>query len=118
MARLRGGVLYVGVKGQVVALDRTTGGELWRTKLQGVRMRTSDFVHLHRDDDQLYASYNGEIYALDPKSGAVRWHNQLRGLGTGLASLLSDAADPSAPPPLPVFEQQRRRSSSHQGGGG
>ena len=46
MARRRGGVLFVGIKGHVVALDRATGGELWRTKLEGVRMKIHDFVYV------------------------------------------------------------------------
>jgi outer membrane protein assembly factor BamB len=116
MARRRGGVLYVGIKGHVIALDRTTGAELWRTKLSGVRARVTDFVYVHQDQDQLYAAYNGEIFCLDPKGGTVLWHNQLRGLGTGLASLLAESAVP-APPPPPVFEEQRRRSASQHSAG-
>ena len=116
MARRRGGVLYVGIKGHVVALDRATGGELWRTKLEGVRMRATAFVYVHQDDDQLYAAYNGEVFCLDPKTGALRWHNQMRGLGTGLVSLLAEHAPPSSPPP-PVFEEQRRRNASQHSSG-
>jgi outer membrane protein assembly factor BamB len=117
MARPRGGTLYVGIKGHVVALDRATGAEQWRTKLEGVRVRTTDFVYLHRDEDQLFAAYNGEVYALDPKTGEVRWHNQFRGLGTGLVSLLTDAATAVTLPPPPVFEEQRRRSASQHSSG-
>ncbi len=114
MARKRVGVLYVGIKGHVIALERTTGTELWRVKLEGVRARMSDFVYLYQDEDQLYAAYNGEVYCLDPRSGTVVWHNQLRGLGTGLASLLAESATPRIPPP-PVFEAQRRRDGSQHG---
>ena len=117
MPRMRAGVLYVGIKGHVLALDRLTGTELWRTKLQGARMKVYDFVHVHRDGEQLYAAYNGEIYCLDPKTGALRWHNQLRGLGTGLASLLSDAAPPPTEAPPSVFEEQRRRNASQHSAG-
>lgn len=33
--------LFIGIMGTVVALDRTTGTELWRTKLKG-----GDFVNI------------------------------------------------------------------------
>ena len=39
MAGLRKDCVYLGVKGQVVAIDSGTGKELWRTKLKG-----GDFV--------------------------------------------------------------------------
>ena len=116
MARRRGGVLFVGIKGHVVALDRTTGGELGRTKLEGVRMKATAFVYLHQDQDQLYAAYNGEIFCLDPRTGTLRWHNQMRGLGTGLVSVLAERAAASSPPP-PVFEEQRRRNASQHSSG-
>ena len=93
MPRARVEPLYVGIKGHVIAMQQDTGVELWRTKLEGARMRAHDFVHLLRDRDSLFASYNGEVYCLDPKTGEVRWHNQLRGLGTGLTSLDSDTRD-------------------------
>ena len=117
MARKRGGALYVGIKGCVVALDRVTGMERWRTKLEGVRMKTTSFVGLHLDEDQLYAAYNGEIYCLEARTVAVRWHNQLRGLGTGLASLLAEGA-PVATPPPPVSEEHRRRVAAQRAAGG
>ena len=91
MPRARGGPLYLGIKGHVIAVDRATGQERWRTKLSGVRMRTSDFVYLHRDGDDLFATFSGELFCLDPRSGTVRWHNQLTGLGTGIVTLATDA---------------------------
>ena len=81
MPRPRKGLLHVGIKDHVLALDLDPDVEVWRTKLEGVRMRTQAFVHLQRDANALYASYSGEIFCLDPATGAVRWHNQLTGLG-------------------------------------
>lgn len=116
MPRRRETLVFVGIKGHVLALDSATGAERWRTKLEGVRMRASSFVHLHRDADNLYATYNGELFCLEPASGMVRWHNQLTGLGTGLASVLSDAPSRVESGPASLFEEQRRedarRSSS------
>ena len=111
MARARGGQLYLGIKGHVVAVDRATGEERWRTKLAGVRMRTHDFVHLHRDGDAIFASFSGEVFCLDPKSGAVRWHNQLTGLGTGIVAMATDARS-EASGPATLFEEQHRRDAA------
>ena len=74
--------IYLGVRGTVVALDRVSGAELWRTPLKGW-----SFVNLALDGDCLLATTYGEIYCLDPASGHVRWSNPLRGLGYGLVSI-------------------------------
>lgn len=116
MPRARRGLLHVGIKGHVLALDRSSGVEVWRTKLDGVRMRMHDFVHLHRDTDDLYASYNGEVFCLDPATGAVRWRNNLKGLGTGLTSMLSDASPRRESGPLSLIEQHRRNEAARHSG--
>jgi outer membrane protein assembly factor BamB len=76
-------VMFVGIKGTVVALNRGTGAILWQTKLKG-----SEFVNLVEDGANIYATTHGEAFCLDPATGQIRWHNELKGLGTGLASLL------------------------------
>lgn len=75
-------VIFVGVKGTVVALDRTTGAERWRTKLRG-----GDFVNVVVDGDVVLATTKGEVHCLDAASGGVRWVNKLAGLGFGLVSI-------------------------------
>ena len=116
MPRARAGLLHLGIKGHVIAVDRATGEERWRTKLGGVRMRTSDFVHLHRDGDDLFAAYNGELFCLDPKSGSVRWHNQLTGLGTGILAIATDAPTGASTGPTTLFEEKRRRDAAAAAG--
>ncbi len=110
--------MYVGIKHHVIAIDRATGTELWRVKLQGMRMRAHDFVGLHLDGDDLFATCNGELFCLDPAAGAVRWHNQLTGLGTGVVSILTppDAPDRSAEqsPSMTVAEELHRRAQQRQ----
>src|SRR6185503_12928694 len=73
MARPRAGIVYVGIKAAVVALDRRTGMAVWRAPLKGGVGRSSSFVTLHRDGDVLYAGVGGEVWALDPTAGAVLW---------------------------------------------
>jgi outer membrane protein assembly factor BamB len=93
MARPRAGIVYVGLKAMVAALDRRTGTEVWRTPLKGGVGRSSSFVTLYRDGDILYAGVGGEVWALDPKGGAVLWHNPLKGFGYGIPSILGDSED-------------------------
>jgi outer membrane protein assembly factor BamB len=90
MARPRPGIVYVGLKSIVVALDRRTGAEVWRTPLKAGVGRSTSFVTLHRDGDTLYAGVGGEIFALDPKTGTLLWHNPLKGFGFGIPSILGD----------------------------
>jgi outer membrane protein assembly factor BamB len=90
MARPRAGIVYVGLKSNVIALDRRTGAEVWRTPLKGGVGRSTTFVTLHRDGDILFAGVGGELFALDPKTGTLLWHNPLKGFGYGIPSILGD----------------------------
>ena len=106
-------LLYVGIKGSVVAVDRATGAERWRAKLKGM-----GFVSLHRDDQYLYAATGGELFCLNPGTGAVAWHNKLKGMGYGLVTMLSDGVRPTAVPSsesstdyVTVAEALRRRQA-------
>ena len=91
MARPRAGIVYIGLKSSVVALDRRTGAEVWRTPLKSGVGRSTTFVTLHRDGDLLYAGVGGEVFALDPKTGTQLWHNPLKGFGFGIPSILGDS---------------------------
>ena len=75
-------LLYIGIKGCVIALDRSTGAEVWRTKLTG-----PDFVNVAVDGTKIFAATHGEIFCLNSTSGEVVWRNPLKGLGYGLASI-------------------------------
>src|SRR5262245_22569580 len=77
-----GSNLFIGINGTVLAIDRSSGNEIWRTKL-----KRGDFVHVVLDDNVLYASTKGELFCLDVATGVIRWHNRLRGMGTGLLSI-------------------------------
>ena len=73
--------IFIGIKGCVVALNKTTGQEVWRAKLTG-----SDFVNVVVEEGYIYAATGGEIFCLSPTSGEIRWHNLLKGLGRGLVT--------------------------------
>ena len=68
--------IFIGIKGTVLALDRATGEELWRTPLKG-----GDIVNLVLDGGNLLASARGEVDCLDPNTSDIRWNNPLRRLG-------------------------------------
>ena len=78
-------LIFVGLNGYAVALDRETGEIVWSNS-----QMKSGYVTLLLDGDRLIVSTNGYIYALDPLTGDILWHNPMRGYGGGTpTSLLS-----------------------------
>ena len=94
-------LIYLGVRGSVMALNPANGGQLWAARLKG-----TDFVNVVLDGTNLYAATRGEIFCLDPRTGEIRWHNPLKGCGWGLISIAGEgiAQNPSA-----LAEEKRRR---------
>ena len=111
MARTRAGIVYVGLKATVIAMDRRSGAEVWRTPLKGGVGRSSSFVTLQRDGDILFAGVGGEVWALDPKSGAVMWHNPLKGFGYGIPTILGDS-DNASSTALPAAAEYKRQADA------
>ena len=74
--------LFVGIRGAVIAIDRASGQEIWRSPLKG-----KDFVNVVLEDGNLYAATLGEFFCLDVTTGHVRWHTQIKGLGRGLVTI-------------------------------
>jgi outer membrane protein assembly factor BamB len=83
----RTSAVFVGVKGTVLAVDRSSGKTLWSTELKG-----SDFVDVMLVDDDLFAASKGRLYRLDPAGGAILWVNDLPGLGWGIVSIAGSHA--------------------------
>ena len=79
-------VLYIGIGSHLVAINPSSGEELWRTKLKG-----SSFITLCVKPNAIYAGAAGELFCIDPSTGSIRWKNRLVGLGNGLISF-SDAS--------------------------
>ncbi len=80
-------LLFINIKGSVVALNRATGQQVWVTHLKG-----SDFVNVVVDNGTIVASCYGEVFCLDPLTGNGRWHNPLKGFGWGLATIATEDA--------------------------
>ena len=72
---------FIGVGSHVVALDVTTGSEIWRTKL-----KTSSYVTVSLIGNRVLAGAGGEVFCLEPTSGKILWRNRLKGLGHGLVA--------------------------------
>src|SRR5260221_7163835 len=78
-------LIFVGLNGYTVALNRDTGELGWSNN----KMK-SGYVTLLLDGDRLIVSTNGYIYCLDPLTREILWNNPLKGYGVGSpASLLS-----------------------------
>jgi outer membrane protein assembly factor BamB len=92
--------IFVGIKGTVVALDRSSGTEIWRTSLKG-----SDFVNVVLSEGDLLAATKGEMFCLDAATGQMRWHNRLSGLGLGLITMAPSCAQG----PVAAYAEKRRR---------
>jgi len=99
-------LVFVGIKGSVVALDRATGQQVWATHLKG-----SDFVNLVLQDEVVFATCCGEIFCLDPLTGEGRWHNPLKGFGTGLATIAAEPNRETGAPPV-MAERIRREQAA------
>jgi outer membrane protein assembly factor BamB len=78
-------LVFIGIKGSVLALNRTTGEQVWATHLKG-----SDFVNVVLDNGQILATCQGEVFCLEPLTGEGVWQNPLKGFGTGLATIATE----------------------------
>ena len=76
-------LIFVGLNGYALALDRTTGDIVWSNN----EMK-SGCVTLLLDGNRLIVSTNGYIYCLDPLTGRILWQNPLRGYGAGAPTAL------------------------------
>jgi outer membrane protein assembly factor BamB len=92
--------VFLGINGNAICVDRTTGDILWATDLKG-----TDFVNLVLDGDLLIATTKGEVWGLDPATGAIRWHNELKGQGRGLVTIATASGVGLS---APLAEKRRR----------
>jgi outer membrane protein assembly factor BamB len=85
--------LIIGTNGYVVAFERTSGRELWRTKLQsGVFTSTGgNDVAVLTADTFVFAGAAGHLFCLSLTDGQIVWHNELPGLGHNDVALAIDS---------------------------
>lgn len=107
-------LIFVGLNGYALALDRDTGEIVWSNDKMN-----SGYVTLLLDGDRLIVSLQGYTYCLDPTSGEQRWYNELKGMGTGVPCLAS-ARGNTTPQLFAVLAEYERQSQQqhHQHGVG
>lgn len=77
-------LVFVGLNGYAVALNRDTGDIVWSND-----QMKSGYVTILVDGDRLIVSTNGYIYCLDPFTGNILWHNPMKGYGMGAPTSLA-----------------------------
>ena len=84
-------LVFVGLNGYAVALDRDTGEIVWSND-----QMKSGFVTFLLDGDRLIVSTNGYIFCLDPLTGQILWQNTMKGYGLGAPTSLVSARGQSS----------------------
>jgi outer membrane protein assembly factor BamB len=100
-------LIYIGIKGTVVALDRATGQQVWATHLKGY-----DFVNVVLHDGAVLATCYGEVFCLDPLTGDALWHNPLKGFGLGLATIAAERNPQEGNRVVLAAEQKRKQAAA------
>jgi outer membrane protein assembly factor BamB len=99
-------LVFVGLNGYAVALDRDTGKIVWSNN-----ELKSGYVTLLLDGDRLIVSTNGYIFCLDPLTGRVLWENRMSGYGSGTPTALISVRGASA---QTVVQQAAEETASRQ----
>jgi hypothetical protein len=100
-------LIFVGLNGYALALDRDSGEIVWTNN----EMR-SGYVTLLLDGDRLIVSTNGYMYCLDPLTGRIRWHNPLTGYGMGAPTALTSVRGQSPASLIQQAAEQIARRSN------
>ena len=94
-------LIFVGLNGYAVALDRETGEIVWSNdKLK------SGYVTLLLDGDRLIVSTSGYIFCLDPLTGHILWQNRMSGYGLGTPTALISVRGQSSQTLIQQAEEQ------------
>jgi outer membrane protein assembly factor BamB len=85
-------LVFVGLNGYAVALDRDTGEIVWSNN-----ELKSGYVTLLLDGDRLIVSTNGYIFCLNPLTGRILWNNRMSGYGSGTPTSLISVRGQGSP---------------------
>jgi outer membrane protein assembly factor BamB len=85
-------LIFVGLNGYAVALDRNTGEIVWSND-----ELKSGPVTLLLDGDRLIVSTGGYLFCLDPLTGKVLWNNEMKGYGQVAPTALASVRGQSQP---------------------
>ena len=73
--------IFIATSATIVAIDKSTGRELWKTELSGSILGGMDLTSMAFDDINIYAHAKGELFCLSQSNGRILWRNGLTGLG-------------------------------------
>jgi outer membrane protein assembly factor BamB len=76
-------LIFVGLNGYAVALDRDSGAIVWSND-----ELKSGYVTLLLDGDRLIVSTGGYLFCLDPLTGKILWNNEMTGYGASAPTAL------------------------------
>ena len=98
-------LLFIGIRGAVLALDKQSGARVWETNLE-----SSGFVTLLVEGNQVFAGTHGKVFCLNAATGELLWQDGLRGYGYGLLSLATQSQ--SVNPSTAAAEEDRRQKEA------
>lgn len=110
MADTTDDLIYIGIKGTVIALDRGTGETRWTAPLAG-----SGFVNLQRDENLLLAATRGKVFCLDAATGKILWSNGLPGFGYGIATIIASGADQNTAAIAEQLQREEQQAAAATG---
>ena len=99
-------LVFVGLNGYAVALDRDTGEMVWSNN-----QMKSGYVTFLLDGDRLIVSTNGYLFCLDPLTGHILWQNSMTGYGFGTPTSLVSVRGQSS---QPVVSQAAKQAADAQ----
>jgi outer membrane protein assembly factor BamB len=106
-------LVFVGLNGYAVALDRDTGEIVWSNN-----ELKSGYVTLLLDGDRLIVSTNGYLFCLDPLTGRTLWNNRMSGYGggapTALCSVRGQGPQTLIAQAADAIAEAARRQQQHQ----
>ena len=105
-------LVFIGIRGSVLALDKLSGRRVWETKLKG-----SSFVTLLVEDNCVLAGAQGELFCLAANTGNILWQDGLKGYGFGLMSIatVNGSSDMAAAIAAEHNRQQQESTSAAAG---
>ena len=101
-------LIFVGLNGYAVALDRDTGKIVWSND-----QLKSGYVTLLLDGDRLIVSTNGYIFCLNPLTGRVLWNNRMSGYGSGTPTSLISVRGQSSQVVIQQAANQIAEAATH-----
>jgi len=100
-------LVFVGLNGYAVALDRDSGEIVWSNN-----DLKSGFTTLMLDGDRLIVSTGGHIFALDPLTGEQLWYQPMAGYGSSTAAAVLSVRGASSQTQIQQSQQAAQQAAA------